>query len=82
MANRKDLTSAVIISYPLLNSFVGPVPTNPVDLSLRAQRRTYGTTTILISNRGRMWNITRGVTRIWGLTKFGPRNLSDQGRED
>ena len=52
MANRKDLTSAVIISYPLLTSFVGPVPTNTVDLELRAQRRTYGNATILISNMG------------------------------
>ena len=66
MADCEDLPFTAIISNPLSNSFMGPVPTNAAVLSLRYERRTSGTTMIPMSKREWRWRITRGVTRSWG----------------
>ena len=52
MYDSKDLSSTVIIYYPLYNYFVGPVPNNSDTLSLRAERNTSGTAIITMPNRG------------------------------
>ena len=51
-ADSEDLTFTIIISDPLSNSFVGPVPTKSAALSLRDESRTSGTTTIPMSKKG------------------------------
>ena len=66
MDSSKDLPFTVIISDPLSNSFMGPVPINDATLLLRYERRTSGTATIPMLKKGWRWRITRRVTRSRG----------------
>ena len=73
MTDSEDLTFTVIISDPLSNSFMGPVPSNSATLLLRSERSSSRTAMITMSKMGWRWRNMGEVTRSWVWTEFWPR---------